>query len=325
MAGSNVLIGDLGGTHARFARSHDHGAGFDDPVTLECDAFDSPESAVEGGLAALGMAAPDTICLAVAGPVRDGRAGFLNRDWIIDAERISSRLGGCRVQLVHDFEAVAWALPALGPRHLVAVGPAGPTLSGNSDFTVAVLGPGTGLGVSGLLRRGATVVALRSEGGHLGFAPETEEQAAVLAALRSRFERVSDERLLSGSGLVNIHAALQEVHGAREPERDAAGIFELARNDPGSLAATAERLFFTVLGQVAGNLALTLGAQDGVFIGGGIVPRYRERLVSSDFRAGFENKGRHRELMKKIPTWLITHPHPGLLGAARLAHTADAQ
>jgi glucokinase len=150
----------------------------------------------------------------------------------------------------------------------------------------------------------------------VGFAPESQAQHRVLQQLRRDYERVSNERLLSGPGLENVYRALSRIHGQQAVDITAAEIFSrvLAKEDV--LAAEAAQLFFEALGQVAGNLVMTLGAYDGVFLAGGILKRYPDLLKASDFRAGFESKGRHRHLLEKVPTSLIVHPQPGLLGAS---------
>jgi len=320
----SLLIGDLGGTNARFALAQPDGQGYQHELSLECRAHASAERAIEAYLKQVGAPAPTAICLAVAGPFEAERIRFLNSNWSLDAAKLRIRFQGARIRLVNDFQAVAHAIPMLRPEDLLPVGRLRPRLPETGDFTVGVLGPGTGLGVSGLIRAGGKTHALSSEGGHHGFAPETPLQIRVLEQLRERFERVSDERLLSGPGIENIHRALQAIHGVAAVERDAADIFRRARDGGDDFASQTERLFFEVLGQVAGNLALTLGAREGVYIAGGIIRRYPGRIEAGPFRSGFENKGRHRALMEAIPTCLITHPQPGLLGASQLVRTDQA-
>lgn len=324
MAASSLLIGDLGGTHARFALVQPRSPGFSNVLTLDCGDHDSAEDAIEHYLERTGAPRPRMICLAVAGPVVDQRVRFLNINWRLDAARLRERFPSARVRLVNDFTAIAYAVPQLGREHVEAVGLPHQALPADRDFTVAVLGPGTGLGVSGLMRIGGRLHAVESEGGHAGFAPETSPQLAVLQQLRQRFERVSDERLLSGPGIENIYWALNKIEGRDSPEPDAAEIFRRAQANEDEVASETVQLFFEALGQVAGNLALTLGAHEGIYIAGGIVRRYPELLKSGSFRSGFENKGRHRSLMERVPTHLITHRQPGLLGAGYLARRRDA-
>jgi glucokinase len=184
------------------------------------------------------------------------------------------------------------------------------------DFSVGVIGPGTGLGAAGLYKRGDKLVPIVGEAGHAGFAPETQLQIDIVVAIRERFDRVPVERLLSGPGLENIYWALARIHGDKSASLTAAEIGQLAAGGSNSRAVAALQLFFEILGQVAGDLALSLGAIDGIYVAGGIVRRYPDLLLGSRFRSGFEAKGQHRSLMERIPTQLIVYPEPGLLGAA---------
>ena len=216
--------------------------------------------------------------------------------------------------MLNDFEAIAYSIPLLTKTEIQTIGPHDHRALGPDDFTVAILGPGTGLGVAGLCRRGSTLVPVTGEGGHIGFAPETPLQIELLKVLADKFERVSAERLIAGSGLTNIYKALAVIRGETRESLTAAQIF--ARRDDGEIAAAAVDMFFELLGQVAGDLALTLGAVDGVYIAGGISKRYPQVLENSRFRSAFESKGRRRAFMERIPTRLITYDQPGLLGAA---------
>lgn len=318
-ASGSTLIGDLGGTNARFARLPESGTEYSDVLELECDDFPSAELAIEHYLECTGGERPGALCLAVAAPLAGQTARFLNNRWTIDASTLARQFEGAEVRLVNDFQAIAHAVPALGEADVEAIGKRRPLLPVSGDFTIGLIGPGTGLGVSGLIRRGGQLCALASEGGHLGFAPENGLQAELLARLRKRFERVSNERLLSGPGISNIYRTLLEIFDQEPVERDPAAILGRARDGSDRVALETERLFYEILGQVAGNLALTIGAHEGVYLAGGIVRRYPERLQASTFREGFERKGRHRAMMERIPTGLITYAHPGLLGAAVLA------
>lgn len=320
-----LLIGDLGGTNARFALARRHAGGFSQLRTLPCGEFATADAAMGGYLEQAAEGSPAIICLAVAGPIVNGTVRFLNNDWSVDAAGLSRRFGGATVRLLNDFEAIAHSLPLLEGSDLETVGAARPALGDRKSFTVGVLGPGTGLGMAGLVRRGGQPATVVSEGGHVGFAPESRLQLEVLEVLRQRFERVSDERLLSGPGIENIYQALRSLHGAPPATASAAEIFQRARDHSDRCALETVQLFFEVLGQVAGNLALVLGAAEGVFVAGGIVRRYPELLRASGFRSGFENKGRHRSLMERVPTSLITHPQPGLLGASEVARRLDRQ
>lgn len=311
-----LLIGDIGGTNARFAMVDPDQPGFSNELILACDDYETAEQGIADYLERCGCGKPGVICLAAAGPVVDGRVRFSNNHWVIDHHRLQEVFEPDSVKLLNDFEAIAYAIPMLGDGDISTIGVVASEPGEKREFTFGVLGPGTGLGEGGLLVREEGVFPIVGEGSHAGFAPETTMQFKVLEILRQRFDRVSSERLISGPGLENIYWALGRVHEVKTSEITAAEIFSrvLAKEDPIALEAT--QLFFEALGQIAGNLVLSLGAFDGVFLAGGIVKRYPDMLSASSFRSGFENKGRHRSLMEKVPTRLILHPQPGLLGAS---------
>jgi len=319
-----LLIGDIGGTNARFAlaRPDETGPGnlgFSGELTLHCADYETAEQAIADYLERSGSPEPDVMCLAAAGPVVDDCVRFINNHWVINGHELRQKYPSAKVQLLNDFEAIAYSIPMLGDNDLATVGLVPSELEGKSEFTLAVIGPGTGLGAGGLLGRATGNYPIVGEGSHAGFAPETRMQFEVLKQLRQRFERVSDERLISGPGLENIYRALREIHGKPETRITTAEIFSRVLANEDVIAAESIQLFYEALGQVAGNLALTLGAFDGVYLAGGIVKRYPDLLKTSSFRSGFENKGRHRSLMEGVPTLLILHPQPGLLGASYCA------
>lgn len=314
-----LLIGDIGGTNARFALASPDGAGFSSELTLSCADYETADDGIADYLARRADIVPDVICLAAAGPVRDGCVRFTNNHWVIDGNELQKRFPLSGIRLLNDFEAIAYSIPLLTESDTATVGLLPSQLDGTSDFTLGVLGPGTGLGIGGLLGRSGGLHPIFGEGSHAGFAPETRAQTRVLEQLRQRFERVSKERLISGSGLENIYWALCEIRGEKTTTVTAAEIFSRVLANEDVIAVESVQLFFEVLGQIAGNLALTLNAYDGIYLAGGIVKRYPDLLKVSGFRSGFENKGRHRSLMEKVPVSLILHPQPGLLGASYCA------
>lgn len=319
MSDKSLLVGDIGGTNARFALANRRYPGFHDVIKLKCADFESSGDAIRHYLGQVDIDGLAAVCLAAAGPVVDHSIDVTNNHWDISSESLASRFDVDAVRLLNDFEAIAYSLPFLGAEDRLAIGPnQGVDITARA-FDVAVLGPGTGLGVAGLCGRAGELVAVTGEGGHVGFAPETELQIRVHEFLRTRFERVSAERLVAGSGIENIHAALVEIHGGGERMLSAPEIFAAAANGESATAQEAIEVFFEILGQVAGDLALTLGATDGVYIAGGIAKRYPELLAKGPFRAAFDAKGRHRGFMERIPTFLIMHEQPGLLGASYLA------
>lgn len=319
MPDATLLIADIGGTNARFALANPHDVGFSEEQILQCAEFASADEAIQDYLDQAGAPRPDAICLAAAGPVVNGRVRFTNNPWTLDAAALKQSFQTGNVRLLNDFEAVAWSIPLLSQDDLIPIGLPEPGSITERDYTIAVVGPGTGLGAVGLKSVGGQLIPIVGEASHAGFAPESLVQVRVLQQLRERFDRVSDERLVSGSGLENIYWALAQMHGDKQTSRDVADIFADGLAHRESRAAEAVELLFEILGQVAGDYALAMGAADGVYIGGGIVKRYPEALLNSRFRSGFENKGGHRPLMERIPTQLITHPEPGLLGAAYCA------
>lgn len=318
-----LLIGDLGGTNARFALAEPRGRGFSDAATLASADFPTPAEAMAAYLEGAGAGKPAVVVLAAAGPIVDGGVRFSNNHWRLDIDALKAQFPDARARLMNDFEAIACSLPLLGEDDIEAVGPLKPSLFERDDFTVGVIGPGTGCGVAAMVSRDGHAVPIAGEGGHVGFAPETSVQIEVLRILRERFERVSIERLLSGPGVENIYAAMRRVNGLDPRPASAREIFARARDNSDESASETVQMFFEALGQAAGDLALTLGATEGIFVAGGIVKRYPELLKSSSFRSGFENKGRHRSLLERVPTSLITHGEPGLLGAGYMARMLD--
>jgi len=314
-----LLIGDIGGTNARFALAHTENPGFSEAHTLQCDDFESADAAIRHYLDFVGSESPRVICLAAAGPIIDGRVRFTNNHWEIEAHELAAEFSLDDVQLLNDFEAIAYSVPFLTANDCMPVGLPEPGPLDAERYMVGVIGPGTGLGAVGLRKHGDMLLPIAGEAGHGGFAPETQVQIDILRTLRERFDRVSSERLVSGPGIENIYWALMRIHGEKRAHLSAAEIFTAATENTDPLAAEAVQMFFEVFGQVAGDLALTLGAEDGIFIAGGISKRYPDLLKNSGFRSGFENKGRHRSLMERIPTQLILHDQPGLLGAAYCA------
>ena len=317
MSEQTLLIGDIGGTNARFALANSDVPGFSAQEVLECATYATADHAIREYLESAGAGAPDAICLAAAGPIVNERVRFTNNPWTISAADLRAEFETSRVRLLNDFEAIAYSIPWLGKDELMEIGLPEAAPLGDKNYTVGVLGPGTGLGAVGLVRRGDLLIPLPSEASHGGFAAETQVQLDILTELRERFDRVSSERVVSGQGVENLYWALARIHNDKRAQLTAAEIFGASPED-NPRATEAVELFYEILGQVAGDLALALGA-DAIFIAGGIAQRYPERLADSRFRTGFEQKGRHRSLMERIPTQLITHPQPGLLGAAYCA------
>lgn len=319
MTDSTLLIGDIGGTNVRFALGNSAEAGYSEVRKLKCADYPTAADAIHHYLTTIGVSSPDIICLAAAGPVVDDAIRLTNNSWSISVAELEDMFDTTRVQLLNDFTAIAYAVPILGNEHLLKIGPLPPGALASPHCTFGVLGPGTGLGTVGMQRFGEHMVLIDSEAAHGGFAPETDRQLNVLGILRERFERVSIEYLVSGQGIENLYWALSRLNALDADMLTAAEIFTQADSREDPVAGEAVEMFFEILGQAAGDMALSFGAHAGMYVAGGIAQRYPQELCKSRFRRGFERKGSHRYIVERIPTQLITHEQPGLLGAAYCA------
>ena len=306
------LVGDIGATNARFGLVSPDGAIVHSSTFADSD-FATLGDAVRGYLAQSRSAVTPRIgCLAIAAPVSGDEIRMTNHPWSFSVAALRGELGFERLEIINDFAAVALALPRLKPNDRMPVG-GGTAVAGRP---IAVLGPGSGLGASGLIPVGASWRPLTGEGGHVTMPAATEREDAVLAWMRRHFDHVSAERCLSGPGLVNLYSALAALNGVPAAPYTAAQITDPATAARDPLCREATAMFCAMLGTVAGDLALALGAQGGVFIAGGIVPRLGARFVESGFRARFEAKGRLSSYLAAIPAYVVTHPLPAFLGCA---------
>lgn len=310
-----MLVGDIGGTNARFATVD---VSRPLPWRLEnrrdfAAAIPTFDEALKRYFDVAGLAqVPRAATIAVAGPVTNGQARLTNRDWLIAEE--SLRRFGCSAALViNDFIALAFAVEILGNADLRLLGP---DLPGIADEPITVLGAGTGFGVSCLARYGKRTVPVATEGGHIGFAPGDMQEVAVLQQMMRRLGHVSVERLLSGPGLEGLYQALEEVAGRQPAKLTAKQVTDQAlAGDAGCIAALS--MFCAVYGSVAGDFALSHGARSGVYIAGGIALKIESFLEKSAFRSRFESKGRLSPYVQAIPTKIITSGDAALLGSAR--------
>ena len=318
---STLLVGDVGGTNARFAIARLVDGR---PVLGHHESFPAERhpTFLKGVAAFLDGCAvkPTGGVIAVAGPVTDGEIDMTNSPWrVSEAELQTLHLNPIR--LINDFEALAWGAPVVPEDMLASLG--GPA-KGDPHATIAVIGPGTGFGVSALVRDiHGREIAMPSEGGHACFAPGDAVEDEVLHILRRRYDRVSIERLICGPGLLNLHRALAEIDGRESHIDDPALITAEALENPNSPCGATLARFCAILGSVAGDVALTTGARGGVYIAGGIAPRILPFLKASPFRERFERKGRYQDYMVAIPTNVILHKHAALLGAARVAFAKE--
>jgi glucokinase len=313
---TEIVAADIGGTHARFAIAKVEGGrviALGPEIVLRTADHASLQTAWEAFALQLGRPLPKAAGIAVACPVDGEVLKFTNNPWIIRPALIPEKLRLDSHVLVNDFEAVAHAV-AQSPddqfRHLC-----GPETPLPANGVISIVGPGTGTGVAQLHRTGGAYHVIATEGGHVDFAPVDAIEDAVLAGLRKSHARVSAERIVSGPGLAAIHAALAALEGRSTAAMDDKSLWTAALEGSDSLAAAALDRFCLALGSFAGNTALSQGAA-GVAIAGGLGLRLAEHLPRSGFRQRFIAKGRFEALMAALPVKLITHPQPGLYGAA---------
>lgn len=308
------LVADIGGTNARFARVPTPESQPQAVRVLRCNDHPGPAEAIETYLAATDGERPRAAVLAVAAPVLGDQVNMTNHPWRFSINELGRRLGLEKLRVLNDFTALALALPHLGPDELRPISVGQP----RTRAPLALLGPGTGLGVSGLLPVGDTSwLPLAGEGGHVTLAAGNAREAAVIGEIRRGYPHVSAERVLSGSGLITLHRAVAQLDGIPAETADPAEITRRALDDGNPLCRETLNLFCALLGSVAGDLALTLGAHGGVYIGGGIVPRLGAFFGASPFRHRFTAKGRYTAYLERIPCHVVIAPTPALLGTAR--------
>jgi glucokinase len=320
-----VLVADIGGTNARFALADIDASNplLDDTVReYQVVEFASLGDAASHYLEQTGVSTTRGV-FAVAGRVDGDEARITNHPWVISRSRTAGMLGFDSLYLINDFAAQAMAISLLQAKDVVQVGGASwEPAPVEQPRNYAVIGPGTGLGVGGLIVRNGRCYPLETEGGHASFPPGTPEEIQILELLSKQFGRVSNERLICGAGLVNIHRALSEIAGIDPGPLQPKDITERATAGDPRATRTID-LFCAIFGAIAGDLVLVQGGWDGVFLTGGLVPRLLDSIQHSGFRQRFENKGRFSSIMSKVPSLAVMHPQAGLLGAA--AYAVDAE
>ncbi|MBV8778604.1 MAG: glucokinase [Alphaproteobacteria bacterium] len=306
------LVGDIGGTNARFGLVAPDGTLLHSAVLADND-YPGIAEAIEAYLGQRGgLPRPRRGAIAIASAVAGDQIRMTNHPWSFSISALGKQVGLPGLRVINDFTAQALALPHLKHDERVTIGRGAP----EAGAPIGVLGPGTGLGVSGMIPSGRHWMPLNGEGGHATMSPVTDRESDVLGALRRRLDHVSAERVLSGPGLVNLYSSLAEVDGVPAQQYTAAQISNAETCKTDALCREATDMFCAMLGTVAGNLALTLGARGGVYIGGGIIPRLGDRFAASPFRERFEMKGRLQDYLAGIPTYVVTHKLPAFLGCA---------
>lgn len=312
------LVADIGGTNCRFGLVRGDGRPAADVIGYRCADHPSPEAAAAVYLAEIGQregrpVAPQRVALAVATAVEGDTAQMTNSAWLISRPRVAAALKARQVLLLNDFEALALALPSLGEDDVQWISEARP----DRRLPMAVIGPGTGLGVASCVPTSHGWVALAAEGGHATATAADDFEAEVLREMRREFAHVSAERALSGIGLPSLHRAVCRVRGAPDETLAAEQITRRAFEANDALCLVTLDTFCAMLGTFAGNVALTVGARGGVYIAGGIAQKLGAAFIGPRFRARFEAKGRFSGYLARIATGLVTAPHAALAGAAQ--------
>ncbi|TCL02151.1 glucokinase [Sodalis ligni] len=305
-----ALVGDIGGTNARLCLCDIHTGELTQIQSFPGADFPSLESVIRHYL--------DTQrcrvhcgCIAIACPVSDDNVTMTNHNWHFSIREIKASLGFENFQVINDFTAVSLAVPMLSEKDIIKVGGKDPV----KNMPIVVYGAGTGLGVSHIIHVDERWISLPGEGGHVDFAPDNEEEDYILSELRKEFGHVSAERLLSGPGLVNIYKAIVRHEGGIPERLTPQDVSDRAMKEGCGYCRRALTIFCAILGRFGGNLALSIAAFGGVYIAGGIVPRFLDFFLHSAFRKNFESKGRFMDYLRDVPVFLIRHPYPGLLGA----------
>lgn len=311
-----IAVADIGGTHARFALAEIAGQqvlALSEPVTLKTADHGSMQTAWNEFERLSGGSLPHEIGIAFAGPIDGDVLKLTNNPWVIRKAMMKDKLGVDRFTIVNDFAAIGHAVACLDSSNFTHL--CGPDRPFDADGVLTIVGPGTGLGVAQVLRRSGAYEVIPTEGGHIDFAPLDSLEDQILAFLRRSFRRVSVERVACGSGLANLYNAIAAIEHRAVPQVDDKALWAAALDGADPIAAAALDRFFLILGAVAGDFALAHGA-DGVVLAGGLGYRLHDRFALSGFADRFVAKGRFERRMEAIPVKLVTHPQPGLYGAA---------
>jgi glucokinase len=312
-----ILIGDIGGTNARFAILIDaYAEPKQFPIVQTAD-FATIDDAIQAAILDHTSIQPRSAVLAVAGPVDGDEIELTNCPWVVRPRVMIENLGLRDVVVLNDFEAQALAVVALGEEHMEKIGPGTPEPTAGR----VVLGPGTGLGVAGLIHACHRWIPVPGEGGHMDIGPRTARDHQVFPHIEPIEGRISGEQLLCGRGLVNIYRAVAKADGVAARFATPAEVTGAALEKSDRIAEEALSIFVTCLGRTAGDLALVFMSRGGVYLTGGIAQKIVPALQTGNFRAAFEDKAPHKELMRDMPVYVITHPLAALSGLAAYART----
>ena len=312
-----VLIGDIGGTNARFSIVLDANSEATEPQIVQTANFKTIDEAIQAAVLDRSSIQPNSAVLAIAGPVDGDEIPLTNCPWVVKPRQMFANLGLSEVVVLNDFEAQALAVVALGEEHMEKIGGGTP----EPHASRVVLGPGTGLGVAGLIYALDHWIPVPGEGGHMDIGPRTPRDFEVFPHIGKLEGRISGEQILCGRGLVNVYRAVARTDGKPTPFTTPAEVTAAALSKSDPVAEEALALFVTCLGRTAGDLALVFMGRGGVFLTGGIAQKIVPALKAGNFRAAFEDKAPHSALMREMPVYVITHPLAALLGLAAYART----
>jgi glucokinase len=314
-----ILIGDIGGTNARFALIMDAGSEASEPQIVQTASFPTIDEAIRVAVLEQTGVGPRSAVIAVAGPVDGDAIPLTNCPWVVRPKGMFSTVGLRDIVILNDFEAQALAVVALGGEFLEQIGGGTP----EPNASRVVLGPGTGLGVAGLIHSGGKWIPVPGEGGHMDIGPRTPRDYQIFPHIEPIEGRVSGEQILCGRGLVNTYRAVARADAKTPRFSTPAEITKAALEKTDAAAQEALELFVTCLGRTAGDLALVFKSHGGVFLTGGIAQKIVPALKAGNFRAAFDDKAPHTAWISTIPAYVITHPLAALAGLASYARTPE--
>lgn len=306
-----ALVADVGGTNIRLAIANLEDYSLSLIKTYQCADFDNIDAAISQYFAETDCKI-EFACIDVATAVVGDQVSLTNNHWSFSQKAIKAQFGFKKLIIINDFTAIAMSVPHISADKKVQIGGG----EAQANKPIAIYGAGTGLGVANLVHSGEKWIPLPGEGGHVDFAPIDADEIAILKELQKKYARVSAEQLLSGLGLVQIYQSLQSAQGLAVADVDPVYVSTSALEGTDELAVKSLQIFCRILGSFGGNLALTLVTFGGVYIAGGIVPRFIEYVKNSDFRSRFDTKGRFSKLVETIPVYIVTEDQPGLIGCA---------
>ena len=314
------LVADIGGTNARFAMVADGTSTTIEPRNLRCADYATIVDATLAYLDLVALGKPYQAAISIASPVTGDALNMMNHSWSFSVSETRAALGLRHLKVLNDYTALALALPELRDDQRLQVGEG----QGLAGHPIAVLGPGTGLGVSAVVPAGNHWVPLEGEGGHISYGPLNAREQEIIGIMRERLEHVSAESLVSGRGLTLIYEVITRLDQGEGVKLSPGEVSQRALEFECPMAIETLSIFCNILGTVAGNLALTLGARGGVYIGGGIILRLLDFFARSGFRERFEKHGRLTSYLRSIPTYVINTDYPALIGAVVALNDAYA-